>query len=79
MLLIQIILNDVWMQISPISQNPLEFNKNMVNKAVRICIKCGNIAVHIQNHIISCKNCNSFFNIDEKDNVEYTLEHKIKE
>ena len=58
------------MQTSPIQNNQLEFNKKTVNNLVKICVNCGNTAVHIQNYDISYKNCDSFFNIGKKDNSQ---------
>jgi len=51
-----------------ISVDQIEPNKKTVNKAVRICVNCGNVAVLIQNHGIFCKDCGSFFDVEE-DNV----------
>ena len=49
-----------------IQENQLESTKKTINNAVRICVHCGNIAVKIQNHGIFCKDCGSFFDMDEK-------------
>ena len=49
-----------------IQQNQLATNKKTVNRAIRICINCGNIAVHIQNFGIFCKDCGSFFDVEKK-------------
>ncbi|WP_185736612.1 hypothetical protein [Candidatus Nitrosopumilus sp. SW] len=54
------------MIIQPIQENRLELNKKIVNKAVRICVNCGNIAVKIQNHGIFCKDCGSFFDVEDE-------------
>jgi ribosomal protein L37AE/L43A len=48
-----------------IQQNQSESSKT-VNKAIRICVNCGNIAVKIQNHGIFCKDCGSFFDVEDK-------------
>jgi ribosomal protein L37AE/L43A len=48
-----------------IQQNQLKSNK-IVNKAIRICLNCGNIAVKIENHGIFCKDCGSFFDVEDK-------------
>ena len=47
-------------------RNQFELNKKTVNKAIRICINCGNIAVSIQNKGIFCKDCGSFFDLEEE-------------
>ena len=49
-----------------IQESQFESNKKTVNKAVRICVNCGNIAVRIQNKGIFCKDCGSFFGVDEE-------------
>ena len=54
------------MQIQTIQDKHLELNKKTVNNAIRICVNCGNIAVKIQNHGIFCKDCGSFFDMEEK-------------
>jgi len=54
------------MQIQSIQQNQSELNKKTVNPSVKICINCGNIAVDIQNNGVSCKDCGSFFGVEEK-------------
>ena len=51
-----------------IQQNQPEFNKKTVNKAVRICVNCGNIAVQIENYGVFCKDCGSFFNVERENN-----------
>jgi len=43
----------------------IESNKKTVNNAVRICVNCGNTAVLIQNHGVFCKDCGSFFDVDD--------------
>ena len=48
-------------------ENQFESKKNTVNKAVRICVNCGNIAVQIHNYGIFCKDCGTFFDVEEKD------------
>jgi len=48
-----------------IQQNQLESNKKTVNRAIRICVNCGNTAVRIQNFGIFCKDCGSFFDVEE--------------
>ena len=45
----------------------IESNKKTVNKAVRICVNCGNTAVMIQNYGVFCKDCGSFFDVEEDD------------
>ena len=43
-------------------------DEKTVNRAIRICINCGNIAVMIQNYGIFCNDCNSFFDVEKKHN-----------
>jgi len=52
------------MQIRAFQDNQLESIKKTVNDAVRICVECGNIAIKIQNHGIFCKDCGSFFDVE---------------
>ena len=40
--------------------------KISVNKAIRICVNCGNTAVHIENYGVFCKDCGTFFDVEEK-------------
>jgi len=47
-------------------QNQLELNRITVNRAIRICINCGNTAVHIQNYGVFCKDCGSFFDLEKQ-------------
>jgi len=47
-------------------RSQFESNKKTVNKAIRICINCGNIAVSIQNKGVFCKDCGSFFDLEEE-------------
>ncbi len=47
-------------------QNQLEMNKKTVNKAIRICVNCGNTAVHIENYGVFCKDCGTFFDVEKK-------------
>ena len=49
-----------------IQQNRFESNKKTVHDAIRICVNCGDIAVKIQNHGIFCKDCGSFFDMENK-------------
>lgn len=49
-----------------IQQNRFESNKKTVNDAIRICVNCGDIAAKIQNHGIFCKDCGSFFDMENK-------------
>ena len=56
----------MYMQIQTIQVKQSESNKKTVNNAIRICVNCGNIAVKIQNHGIFCKDCGSFFDLEEK-------------
>ena len=48
------------------SQNELKRKKKIVNKAVRICVSCGSLAVSIENYGIFCKDCGSSFAVEEK-------------
>ncbi|MGI9566278.1 MAG: hypothetical protein ACR2LL_04605 [Nitrosopumilus sp.] len=43
-----------------------ERRKEIVNRAVKICIECGSVAVLIDNYGIYCNNCNSRFKIKEE-------------
>jgi len=56
------------MKTQPIQQNQLELNKKTVNKAIRICVNCGNIAVRIENYGVFCKDCGSFFDVERENN-----------
>lgn len=49
------------------SPKNLELKKQTVNKAVRICVNCGSISVHIENYGIFCKECSIFFDIKENE------------
>ena len=51
------------------AQNQLEKRKEIVNKAIKICVECGNLAVRIDNYGIYCNNCNSRFKIQKEKNV----------
>ena len=48
-----------------IQESQVKSHKKTVNKAIRICVNCGNIAVNIQNKGIFCKDCGSFFDLEE--------------
>jgi len=48
-------------QIDPIQES----NKKTINQAIRICVNCGNVAILIQNHGVFCKDCGSFFEMEE--------------
>lgn len=54
------------MQIQYDHQNQLEINKKTVNKAIRICVNCGSVSVHIENYGVFCKDCGLFFDVEEK-------------
>lgn len=45
-----------------------EGKKQTVNKAIRICINCGSLSVHVENYGISCKECDMFFDVKENRN-----------
>ena len=47
-----------------IQQTQNDSHKKTVNKAIRICVNCGNIAVSIQNKGIFCKDCGAFFDLE---------------
>jgi hypothetical protein len=53
------------METQVISSKSLELKKETVNKAVRICVNCGSISVHIENYGIFCKECGIFFDAKE--------------
>ena len=40
-----------------------ETKKEIMNKAIRICIECGSRSIQIDNSAIYCKNCISKFRI----------------
>lgn len=40
-------------------------DKKTVNRAVRICVACGNIGVKIDNNSVYCRACDSKFQIEE--------------
>lgn len=42
-----------------------EKRKEVINKAVKICIECGSLAILIDNYGVFCKECNSKFRIKE--------------
>lgn len=46
----------------------LEEKKQTVNKAIRICVNCGSLSVHIENYGIFCKECDMFFDVKEGKN-----------
>lgn len=50
-------------------QNHLAKRKEIVNRAIKICIECGNLAVHIDNFRLYCDNCNSRFKIEKEENI----------
>ena len=51
------------------AQQQFEKRKEVVNKAVKICVECGNLAVLIDNYGIYCNSCNSQFKIEEEKNI----------
>jgi hypothetical protein len=51
-----------------VQSNNLKVRKQTVNKAVRICVNCGSISVHIENYGIFCKECGIFFDVKENNN-----------
>ena len=54
------------MRILSTLQNQLELNRITVNRAIRICINCGNTSVHIQNYGMFCKDCGTFFDVEKQ-------------
>lgn len=56
------------METQLIQSDSLETRKKTVNKAIRICVNCGNISVHIENYGIFCKECGTFFEARERKN-----------
>ena len=53
------------MKAQSIHSNRLELKKQTVNKAIRICVNCGNVSVQIENYGIFCKECGIFFDLKE--------------
>ena len=53
------------METQVITSNNLKLKKQTVNKAVRICVDCGSISVHIENYGVFCKECGMFFDVKE--------------
>ena len=51
-----------------IDQSSWESKKQTVNKAMRICVNCGSVSVHIENYGIFCKECGTFFDVKEEKN-----------
>ncbi len=49
------------------SKQQFEKRKEIVNKAVKICIDCGSLAIKIDNYGIYCKECNSRFKVQNED------------
>ena len=43
-----------------------ESHKKTVNRSIRICVNCGNTAVHIANYGVFCKDCGIFFDVEKK-------------
>lgn len=56
------------MQTQHSQQNQLELKKKTVNKAIKICVNCGSIAVSIENYGVFCKDCGSSFELGDKKN-----------
>ena len=56
------------MEAKLIHSNNFERKKHTVNKAIRICVNCGNLSVRIENHGIFCKECDMFFDVKENEN-----------
>ncbi|MDH3678043.1 MAG: hypothetical protein OEQ12_07065 [Nitrosopumilus sp.] len=53
------------MKTQVIQLNDLETKKQIVNKAIRICVDCGNVSVNIENYGIFCKECGRFFDVKD--------------
>ena len=51
-----------------VQSNNLKVRKQTVKKAVRICVNCGSISVHIENYGIFCKECGIFFDVKDDKN-----------
>ena len=49
-------------------QSSLESKTQTVNKAIRICVNCGSVSVHIENFGIFCKECGMFFDVKGEKN-----------
>ncbi|MCH7967266.1 MAG: hypothetical protein IIB02_07640 [Thaumarchaeota archaeon] len=47
-----------------------ELDKKTVNHAVKICVNCDNISVHIENYGMFCKDCGSFFDVKKRNDDE---------
>jgi len=43
----------------------LEIKKQAVNKAIRICVNCASLSVHIENYGVFCKECGVFFDVKD--------------
>lgn len=56
------------METQVIQFDRLETRKKTVNKAIRICVNCGNISVQIENYGIFCKDCGTFFEVRDLKN-----------
>ena len=54
------------MQIESIQQNQPKFDKKMIKPAIKICGRCGDISIHIQNYGVFYKDCKSFFDVEGK-------------
>ena len=49
------------------TEQQFEKKKEIVNRAVKICIDCGSLAIQIDNYGIYCKECNSRFKVKSED------------
>ena len=49
------------------TKQQFEEKKEIVNRAVKICIDCGSLAIQIDNYGIYCKECNSRFKVKSED------------
>ena len=49
------------------SKQQFETRREIVNKAVKICIDCGSLAIQIDNYGIYCKECNARFKVKNEE------------
>ena len=56
------------METQVIQSNSFEEKKQTVNKSIRICVNCGSLSVQIENYGIFCKECGTFFDVNEAKN-----------
>ncbi len=61
------IFGDAFCMISSKLENKSEHPQNIVNNAVKICIECGSVTVAIVLNKIICNECDSQFEMEDKD------------